>query len=241
MALEGYTRDPERLKKALKVMSDKSVVALEPLKIYVPARFQERNLASLSSEIYVLGVLAIVTANKRYGITLTDAMMQLDPVGTQTVLMGGDEYIEFSFDKGSRVFVTVDLVKNKMLLYNIFDEFLSKGNVPWYLEYEDLPHLFDTAEYHAGTKVGGNHAIYEIICAMVGRVHNDRRLYFRHFAKQHKDQLEHAPDFVPFRSVIYNATNTTAKLLGSYPGDGLTSALVNPAQKVEAIEELLRR
>lgn len=241
MALKGYIRDPERIKANLKVMEDKSVVAKAPCKLVVPARFQERNLASLGSDVYILGVWALILEDKYYGISMTDAMMQIDPVSTQTVLMDDDEYLEFSFDKGSRVFVTTDLLKSETLTYHIFDEFLSKGNVPWYLEYEDLPHLFDTAEYHAGMKVGGNHAIFEIICAMIGRVHNDRQKYFRHIAKSHKDQIATPPDFVPFRSVIYNATNTTAKLLGSYPSDGLTSALVNPAQKVESIEELLRR
>lgn len=241
MALKGYTRDPSKVKANLTVMADKSVVAKKPCRIVIPARFQERNLASLGSEVYILGVYAIILKDNSYAISMTDAMMQIDPSTTETIMMDGDQYLQFSFDRGSRVFVTVDLVKNALLLYNIFDEFISKGNVPWYIEYEDLPHLFDTAEYHAGSKVGGNHVIYEYICAMVGRVSDNRQLHFRHFAKSHKDEKVHPPVFVPFRSVIYNAPNTTAKLLGAYASDGLTSALVNPAQRVEAIEDLLRR
>jgi hypothetical protein len=241
MSLPGYVRDPARVQAALAVMPDKSVVAKQPLKIVVPSRFQEKQLATLGSDIYIVGIWAMIVDDKFYGISMTPAMMQIEPVATQTILMDGDEYLEFSFEKGSRVFVTTDLLKTKTLPYYIFDELLSRGNVPWYLEYEDLPHLFDQAPYHAGVSVGGNHAIFEMICAMIGRVKDDRRIHYRHAATSHDQQWKKPPAFVPFRSVIYNAPNTTAKLLGSYASDGLTSALVNPATRVERIEELLRR
>lgn len=241
MALKGFTRDPAKVKANLVVMDDKSVVAKKPCRIVVPARFQERDLVSLGSDTYILGIFAMILEDNTYAISMTDAMMQIDPTTTETIIMNGDQYLQFSFEKGSRVFVTIDLVKNTLMLYNIFNEFISKGNVPWYIEYEDLPHIFDTAEYHAGAKVGGNHAIYEYICAMVGRVDNNRQLHYRHYAKTHQDEITHPPVFVPFRSVIYNAPDTTAKLLGSYASDGLTSALVHPSEKTQSIESLLRR
>ena len=53
--------------------------------------------------------------------------------------------------------------------------------------------------------------------------------------------LSRPPALIPFRSVTYGATNTTAKLMGAYFDEGLTSALVNPSQRTEKIEELLRR
>lgn len=241
MALSGYVRDPQRIKDNLVLMPDKSIVARKPCKIVVPASYQEKDLANIGSDTFVLGVLAIIIDDKYYGVTMTSAMMQIDPVAIQTVKMDGDEYLEFSFDAGSRVFVTNELVKKKTITYYMFDEFISKGNVPWFIEYEDLPHIYDTSEKFAGTGVGGTHAIFEIVCAMLGRERNDRRQYFRHIAKSHKDQIENPPVIVPFRSVIWNATNTTSKVVGSHSSDGMTSALVYPAQRVEKIEELLRR
>lgn len=241
MALKGYIREPDRIKGILVQMPDKSVVTKVPCKIVVPAHYQEKQLAHIGSDVFVLGVLAIIVEDKYYSITMTPAMMQLDPTATQTIEMNGDEYLEFSFDAGSRVFVSSELVRKKTLTYWIFDEFISKGNVPWFIEYEDLPHLFDTAEKFADINVGGLHAVFEIICAMIGRVSDDRRQYFRHVAKSHDDQIKQAPVTVPFRSVVWNATNTVAKLVGSYSSDGMTSALVHPSERVEKIESLLRR
>ena len=45
---------------------------------------------------------------------------------------------------------------------------------------------------------------------------------------------------IPLRSVAYAASNTTNKLAGSYFSVGLTSALVNPTERVEKIEAILR-
>jgi hypothetical protein len=55
------------------------------------------------------------------------------------------------------------------------------------------------------------------------------------------EQFTKPPTFIPFRSPIYGATNTTAKLIGAYFDDSINSALVNPSEKVEGVESLLRR
>jgi hypothetical protein len=241
MSMVGFTRDPDRIRNNLEVMSDTSICCKQACRIVIPARYQERTLATLGSDIYILGVWAMVMDGNVYGISMTNAMMQIDPVSIQTIKMDEDEYLEFSFDPGSRVFVTMSLLKNKVVTYRIFDEFLSKGNVPWFIEYEDLAHLFQSAPYHAGKQIGGDPAIYEMIVATIAREHENRRVYFRHVAQDRKSQITMKPDIVPFRSVIYNATNTTAALLGSYASDGLVSALVHPATRTEKIEEILRR
>lgn len=236
-------RDASRVHAALVRMEDKSLVAKKTIKIYIPERFVERQLASIGPEIYIVGICAFVVDDRYYGISTTNAMMRIEPTATQTVKMDGDDYLEFLFEPGSRVLATTELLKTDTIVYQIFDEIVSKGRVPWYLgrSYEDLARLFDTADVHAGLKVGGNHAILEMIMTSIARNPENRAQYYRQIVKTREDLIKKPPVYIPFRSVIWSATNTTAKLLGGYSSDGMVSALVNPAQRVERIESLLRR
>jgi hypothetical protein len=34
--------------------------------------------------------------------------------------------------------------------FRIYDEFMSKGNIPWYMSYEDSGKMFETAGKHGG-------------------------------------------------------------------------------------------
>ena len=86
-----------------------------------------------------------------------------------------------------------------------------------------------------------NPEVMELIASMVSRNQKNRLEYYRHTI-QNRDELKtNPPLFVALRSVSDSATNTTNKLGGSYFEEGLTSALVNPTERVERIEDLLRR
>jgi hypothetical protein len=53
-----WTRSPEKVRAALKEQPDNSVVTSKPLKIYVPKRFMEKQLAQVAAEIYIVGIFA---------------------------------------------------------------------------------------------------------------------------------------------------------------------------------------
>lgn len=209
-------------------------------KIYSPRRFAERKLAVIANEIRIVGIYAISVQDRYYGVSLANAMMQIKPSSTSIVEVDGDEYYEFSFEPGSVVIPNLELVKDKTLTYHIYDEIIAKGNVPWFMSYEDLGKLFVSAKYHAGITLAANNVPLEMIAASISRTQKDRSKYFRHEIKNIDDQFKLAPFYVAFRSVIHGATNTTSKLMGAYFGDGMMSALVNPSEKVEDIETLLR-
>ena len=80
----------------------------------------------------------------------------------------------------------------------------------------------------------------QMFAAAITRDSANRAKYYRHTLSDLPSE-DRPPTFIPLRSVTYGATNTTAKLMGSYWNDGLTSALVNPSEKTERIEQLLRR
>ena len=232
-------RDAEKVHAHLKELEDGSVIALKPCKLYIPARFAEGDLAIIAEEISIVGIFAMVVEDKYYGVCTANTMMRIEPSATSTVKIDDDDYLEFYFEAGARVLTSSLLVKVDTLTYHIYDEIIAKGRVPWYLSYEDLAKLFESAEYHAGVKIGANHAIMEMIAAVISRDDDDRTKYYRHTVT--KLPSDKPPAIVPLRNISYGASNTTAKLMGAYFQDGLTSALINPSERVEKVEELLRR
>lgn len=234
-------RDASRVHANLQEMADGSIITKKGCRIYIPGRFVEKGLAIIGAEVHILGIFAITVEDKYYGVSSATAMMRIEPSSTATILVDDEEYVEFTFDPGSTVIASTDLVKNNALLYEINEEIISKGRVPWYLTYDDLGSLYSSAEHHAGTRLGANDAILEMIAATVARDPDDLTRYYRQSVKTPEDLKTKKPVYVPFRNIAFGASNTTAKLMGAYFEDGLTSALVNPAEKLEDIEELLRR
>ncbi len=234
-------KDAARVHAVLQELPDGRLVAKKPCKIYIPARFSERNLASIGIETNIVGIYAMVVEDTYYAVSMVNAMIRIEPTSTIKILIDEEEYYEFSFDAGSTVMATVNLVKTDTLVYRIYDEIISKGHVPWYLDYKVIGKIFDTAKYHAGANIGTNHEVTELIISMIARDAKDRHRYYRQTVKSLADIDKNPPAFIPLRSVIYAATNTTNKLAGSYFNQGMVSALVSPADRVERIEELLRR
>lgn len=234
-------RDASKVHACLKELPDGRVVTTKECKIYIPARFAERGLAFIGIETTIVGIYAIVVDDTYYGISMVNAMMRIEPTSTVKVSIDEEEFYEFSFDPGSTVISSTQLVRNDQLVYKIYDEIIAKGHVPWYLGYSELGKLFDTAKYHAGANIGTNHEVTELIVSMIARDVKDRHRYYRTAIKSYEDLVKNPPAFIPLRSVTYAATNTTNKLAGSYFSDGLVSSLVSPADRVERIEDLLRR
>jgi hypothetical protein len=241
MDITKLKRDPAKVHACLRELEDGRLVCVKPVKIYIPSRFAERDLAQISIETIIVGIYAIVTEDGFYGVSIVNAMCRIEPTSTIKVVINGDEYYEFSFDAGSTVAANVNLVRTDTLVYKIYDEIIAKGRVPWYLGYPELAKLFDTAKYHAGANIGTNHEVTELLVSMISRDPQDRTKYYRQTVQSMEEVSKRPPYFVPMRSVQYAATNTTNKLAGAYFKDGLVSALVQPAERVERIEDLLRR
>lgn len=241
MDISKLKRDASKVHACLKELEDGSLITTKGCKIYIPSRFTECQLAVVGNETQIVGIFAICVDDQFYGVSIANAMMRIEPTNTTTVDINGEEYYEFSFEAGSTVVSSVGLVKVDTLVYLIYDEFVAKGHVPWYMSYIDLGKLFDTSLHHAGVKLGANHAILELIASVIARDPDDRTKYYRQTVKSMEEVLARPPAMIPFRSVTFGATNTTAKLMGAYFDEGITSALVNPSQRSEKIEELLRR
>lgn len=237
MDLGKMKRNPDRVRAALKELSDGSVVTKTGCKIYTPVSFRDKNLASVGNEVHIVGIYMMTVDDSDYAVSLINAMMRIEPSAINQVTIEGVDHFEFIFEPGDTVFGSTDLVVNGKLIYYIYDEVVAKGNVPPFMDYLDLGRLFDSARHHAEKKLASTPTILHMLLSMIARNPDDLTQYFRQVTTG-KD-LERVR-FVQLRSTTHGATNTTARLMGSHFSDSLTSALVNPSDREENIEHILR-
>ena len=242
MEINRLIRDPAQIASNLVKLPDKRAVAKKACKIYIPVRYAEHQMAEVGVENIISGIHGMVVDNLYYATCIVNAMIRILPSETNTVVINGEDYYEFVFDKGSTVYASYSPVKIDTFAYLVFDEIIMKGRFPWYIGYNEALHLFDTAEHHAGAKIGKQQEVTELIISMIARDAKDRTKNYRLGIKDLMDLQKTPPAWIPLKNVAYGATNTTNKLAGSYAAyDGLASALVSPSVRVESIERILRQ
>ena len=246
MNIKNLTKDVGKVFSTLREVedtkrNDKMLVTLKGCKLYIPVRFTERGLATVGVETVITGIAACTIEDKYYGVFMVNAMMRITPNATNRVVVDGDEYFEFVFEPGAIVTPSLTLLRQNTLVYRIYDEFISKGRAPWYIDYPVFARLFDSAKKHAGANIGADHEVTELIVSLIARDQANRRNYYRQVINSPEDLVTNPPVYIPLKSVMYSATNTTNKLAGSYMQDGIISALDSPSDRVERIEGLLLR
>lgn len=232
-------RDVEAVLKTI-VISDKVMLTKTGCSIYIPVRYTSRKLATIGLTVESLGFFAIVVGDV-YAVSKACAMMPFTPSTLNTVTIGDIDCYELQFDKGAVICPNIDLVVKDSIPYYINDEFVSKGRVPWWHDEVDQAKLFVTSGYHTGVNIGPSNVIMEMIVSSTIRLASDRSVYYRHAVESLYDLNRPESSVVPLRSPIYGATNTVARLLGSYFDDNLTSSLGNPSERVEGFETIVRQ
>lgn len=241
MDITKLTRDAAKVHAYLRELPDGRLVTTKGVKIQIPSRFAEHSLAEIGAETHILGICAFLVDDKYYGTMMVDAMLRIEPTSTIRTMVNEDEYFEFYFEPGSTVISSLDLIRTDTIVYRIYHEFIASGRAPWYTSYLDLGGLFETAREHAGANIGQDPEKTELLISMIARSEEDRHKYYRQVIKSMVELLKNPPVIIPLRSVTYSATNTTNKLLGNHFDEGITSALVSPSERVEPIEDILRR
>lgn len=239
MLYNKLKRDSAVVKAALKI-NGQQLLTSKDMKIVIPYRYIQGKLAMVGNHVQTLAVFAIVIDGV-YAVSNLCSSITLTPSSTTVVSYEGEDYFEFSFDKGSVVSPNINLVVDDKNAYNIYNEFIAKGRIPWFMSYEDFGKILTTAHSHAGIELSGTNAPLELIITSIARNNKNLYEYYRNTIKSLGDQFTNPPSYVPFKSVSYGATNTAGKIMGSYFDEGLTSALTAPEGGPEGVEVHLRK
>lgn len=241
MDVSQLKRDAGRVKAGMKQIGKDRIVSETGCRVYIPARYRDNHFAKVANDTRILGIFGIVSPDGHYAVSRCLGMVKTEPSTINLVSIEETEYMEMVYEPGDAVIANMDIVQEADFLYEVYNEFIARGNVPWYMNYYDLGKLFDMAKYYSGVKLGANHVILEMLAATISRDPKDPVKYYRQTVSTQAEVLNKPPKIVKLDSVTYGATNTTAKLIGAYFDEGVTSALVNPSDRVEPIEDLLRR
>ena len=239
MDISKLIRKPSMVHMALEELPDGRVVAKEECKIYIPVRYAERKLAYIGTDVFILGFYAITVQDKYYGVSLLNTMVPIDPTETNKIKIQDEDYYEFVFIPGSTVYKTTLLIKTDVICYKVYNEFISLGHIPWFIGYDEMGKIFDSAKEFAGANLGTNAEVTELIASMLARDPKDRSKYYREIINTPADLINIKPIFVPLKSIQYAATNTLSKLGGNYFQQGVVSALISPSVRPERLESIL--
>jgi hypothetical protein len=203
--------------------------------IQVPERFETKGLLKIDKKIQVFGLFGLILEDGTYGFVNANTMITISPYKHDIIKIDGIPYYQFYFYKDSLLIPTRNTVKDDLLMFPLLDEVLLQGKVPWYMNYEDLGKIFDTASDYAGSRVSNSMATIELIAAFVGRDNSDLKTPYRHVFMNNKEV-----SFVGLRNVYLSAPGTVNKLAGNYATEAIVSALVNESKEMSDIEEVLR-
>lgn len=240
MDISKLERNPDKVHETILEDGD-SLVTKTGCRIYIPKRFEEKKLASIGAETHITAIFAMVVDDKYYSVSCACATMRITPDITSIVKIGDTEYYQFTFEPGSVITPNVNLVTVSTLVYHIYSEILAKVKVPWYMNYDDLGGLLESAKHHADIRLANDNVPLEIIATIVSRNAKNVQVHYRFVREQLNSVYINPPTYTPISSVLTQATNTTARLMGNYFDEGVTSALIDPnVDRVDTIETLLR-
>lgn len=240
MDFKSLKRNPSKILSALKELGD-SLVTTKPLYIYVPAFYEERGLADLSSGISIIGFNTWVIDGE-YDFTIIPAMLHITPTVTTTVKgSDGIEYFEFYFEAGAVVMPKAWVQKKDTLTYMLYTVIHSKAKVPWFFNYDTFGETFALSKEYAGIDLNKSKDKLSVLCALQSRNPENPSEFYKDTIKDMKQLTTNPPEYIPISSLVHAATGTMSRIGGRDFIDGITSTLVHPHNRVEELEGVLRQ
>jgi hypothetical protein len=223
------------ISKYFEVDGDRLLFIGNKLEVYIPNFYEERGLLELGYNAKSLGILQLRINDAYFADIMILAKINIEFVSSAIITEDGYKYTVLYLEKGSAFLTNRNLMKIPMLIYDIFVAFLSLGRIPPFINYDMIQSLFDNDEAHCGINLGVNHCVYEMIFAHIYRDAKDPYTFYRN------TPMIEPPTIVPTHQISHGPTSTTARIVGSYIGEGMTAALVDDTERAPStIENMLR-
>jgi hypothetical protein len=232
-------KDKKSIISSLKTMSDGSIVTTDDLVIHFPERFITKSLAVEGQEFTCIGMFAIIKDNK-YALMNVISTLSMSPRESRKFIYDSMSYVEWSFPKGSTFIKSTELIKNDNLVGHIFEEFISKGNVPYYYDYEDYSKILASSQKYTGANLGASDSLMSVITSSIARWPLDKRMHYRQGLASYTGKKPPKPLYIGLGD-MNASTNTIARLRGAYFSDGIRTSILNPTVRLEKTDELIRR
>ncbi len=230
--------NPSEIKKKIAEKGE-SFFATETLFLIFPKRFLDKNLAYIENKVKLIGIFIIIDENNNYSLTNIPNFLTMEPNSISSITIDDKEYIKLEFKKDSIILSNVNLVMNDDFVFNIFDDFFISGNIPFYLNYEDLLSFFLSVRKYANSSIADNPKGIEILISIITRSKSDRSKYLRQVLKSKDELKKDIQTYISLSNLTEGYNNSISRLTGSYLKEGMVSVLVDPETKESDINSVL--
>jgi hypothetical protein len=237
MDITGLVKNPEKVKKALTILEDGSVIANRNLFIQIPRRFTQNGLAEITDFVTTAPVLGIILPDDCYCCFLSMLNMNLYPTDMTDVSINGDKYVHMEFFKGDTVFENVRSSIDPNMPYYYFMEFVNYAKIPWYMDWKVHSTLFDSALAELGKKVGASPQVMRTLFSIIYRDPDDLEKPYRG-SKAMKEGRD--PVIVGLNNPSMLITDSFSRYIGGYLNDNLLSSIIKPSDKVTGLDKMIR-
>lgn len=216
------------------VVEDTMVFTGNHLEVRIPMRYKVHEALEVEDTVRALAIFEmIVNKQYEYGLLLPN-LIRMAPSKISRTTIDSVDYQICEFFNGDKFMLSTTVLKESHIAPMMYNEFISLGNIPKFLDYNSTALLFDTAEKMCDINLKTPHSVFEMIYAHLFRDPDNLYLKYRFTDKVKK------PAFIGANSVAFGPESTTAKLIGAYFNDGVNSALVNASDQQYDLEDLLR-
>lgn len=237
--------DPKELKRNQKLYSkcmykeaDGSVIASRPMVGYIPMRFIESSLATVTDVVTTIAVVGFVDpkANEFFSMYLqTEFTLCPSNMGEENV--NGERYLTMEFEEGDVVFRSLSSIQNAGLNFNFYREFSWLSKLPWYTDYTKVRTTFDRAKLITGRGVGSSPPVFRVLTSLNERDPDDPSRPYRYS----KAIVEGRPPLVVgLNNGSLLIDGTFNRLIGGYDQDNLIMAVLEKDTKVTTEELILK-
>jgi len=231
-----FKRNPEVIKKAL-VIKNNMTMTTKKLRVFFPVRYLKKNLAVIKNTAKVVSIYMLVDEDDNYAIINAPNIQELMFFETDDVTLDNIQYKVLMFEENQTFIPNNNILQLDQFMYNLYDEFFVKGNVPMFMSYNDVYKIFLESKKYANSRVGESRVAYELLTSLVSRASTDKDIFIRHT----KDPSNREVEFVGLSDIFYSYSSTGSKLIGGYFKYGVVNAIVKQEKTSSGTTKVLMR
>lgn len=237
--IDGLKREPHESfqKKALIELPDGSVVANRKLEVYLPKRFVDNGMATVSDKVTTAAVLGLVIPGESWAPLVALMDITLVPLNIRETNVKGIQYLVLEFEKGDTVIENLEVLQDPNKPFHFMLEFYYYAKIPWYMGEQEVLGLFDNAKAECGGDVGSTPQVPRVLTSIMLRDPDNLDQAYR-YSKAAKEGRP--PLIVGLNNGSMLIDGTFAKISSGYLQDNTLAAMVNPDTKVTDYEMIMR-
>ena len=239
LRVDKLKRDSKKILSYFKEVKN-TIITTQPIQIVFPARFIDLKLAKIDGLVDVVGYYAILDDKGNYAVVIAPVIGKYSPDLISYVMIDNEKYACLSFKAGDTVVTNTTMLANDNFLFDLYTEFFTNGNIPWYMNYEDVSNIFLETSKYASSGIGNNPIVIEILTAIIARVKNNKRILYKDTLKSKAEIYSKPPSYIGVSNIHYSYDSASSRIIGGYFKEGVINSVVDPETKTTRVADNLR-